>query len=73
MAGGRNSLDNLIRPHQHRRRDRQAERLRGLEIDNKITFRRLLDRQIGRFGALENPIDGVTQMRRGATTRLPVA
>jgi len=28
-------LDNLIRPRQQRRRDRQAERFRGLEVDDQ--------------------------------------
>jgi hypothetical protein len=30
------SLDHLVRPQQHRRRDRQAERLGGLEVDDEL-------------------------------------
>ena len=37
-------LDHLIRPPQHRRRDRQTERLRGLEIDGELELGGLLDR-----------------------------
>jgi hypothetical protein len=37
-----------------RRRDRQAERLGGLQIDDELEGRRLLHRQIGRVGALQN-------------------
>jgi len=35
--------------------DRQPERLGGLEIDDQLERRWLLDRQIGGLGALENP------------------
>ena len=35
-------------------RDREAERLGGLEIDDQLEFGRLLDRQIGGLGALED-------------------
>ncbi len=38
-----------------RGRDSQAERLGGAEIDDQLERRRLLDRQIGRLGALEDP------------------
>ena len=34
-------LDDLVRPPQHRRRDRQPERLRGLEIDDQLELGRL--------------------------------
>jgi hypothetical protein len=37
---------------ENRLRDRQAERLSGLEIDYQLEFGRLLDRQVGRLGAL---------------------
>src|SRR5215831_16304267 len=48
------SLDHLISAGEDRRRDRQAERLCGVEIDNQLEPRRLLDRQIARLGALED-------------------
>jgi hypothetical protein len=45
-------LDDVVRPRQQRRRDREAERLRGLEVDDQLELRWLLDGEIGRFGAL---------------------
>jgi hypothetical protein len=47
-------LDHLVGGGQQRLRDGKAERLGGLEIDDEINFRNLLDRQIGRFFAFEN-------------------
>ena len=49
-------LDHLIRPLQERGRDRQAERLGGLEADHQLEFRRPLDGQIPRLGAFEDPV-----------------
>src|SRR2546427_9148096 len=40
--------DDLIRAQQQRGRDREAERLGRLEVDDEFEFRRLLDRKIGR-------------------------
>jgi hypothetical protein len=45
-------LDDLIRAHQHRRRDRQPERFGGLEVDRQLELGRQLNRQVPRFGAL---------------------
>ena len=39
---------------QHRGRHGEAERLGGLEIDHQLEYRRLLDRQIGGLGAIED-------------------
>ena len=39
---------------QDRLRDRQPERLRGLEIDHKLEFGRLLDGEIGWLRAIED-------------------
>src|SRR5437867_34802 len=44
------SFYDLVRPRQQRRRDRQPERLRGLEVDDEIELRRLLDGKIGGLG-----------------------
>src|SRR3989454_10765451 len=43
ISSGVTSPDHLIRPQQQRRRDRQAERLRGLEVDHQLELCRLLD------------------------------
>src|SRR5512134_3522916 len=40
-------FDDLIRPRQQRRRDREAKGLGGLEIDHELELGGLLDRQIG--------------------------
>src|SRR5260370_1239112 len=50
-------IDHLIRPLQQRRRDRQAEGLRGLEVDDQLELRGLLDREVGGLGAPENLVD----------------
>src|SRR6516225_5237820 len=48
------SFDDLVGEVEDRRRDRHAERLRGLKVDHQLEFCRLLDRQIGRLGAVED-------------------
>jgi hypothetical protein len=50
----RSLLDNLFGAHQHRLRHSEAERLGSLEVDDQLEFGRLLDRQIGRLGTLED-------------------
>src|SRR2546425_8792175 len=47
-------FDDVVRPPQHRRRDRQAERLRRLEVDDQLELRWLLDGQIAGLRTLEN-------------------
>jgi hypothetical protein len=49
-------LDHLVGACEQRGRDGEAERLRGLDIDDKLEFGRLFDRQIAGIGALENSI-----------------
>src|SRR6476661_8258013 len=51
------SLDDLIRPLQERRRDRQAEGLGGLEVDDQLELGRLLYREVSRLRALEDLVD----------------
>jgi hypothetical protein len=51
------SFDHLICAGEDRLRDRQAERLGGLEIDDQLEPRRALNRQVGRLGTSENPAD----------------
>ena len=45
-------LDDLVRPQQQRLRDRAPERLGGLEIDDQLELRGLLDWQVRRLGTL---------------------
>ncbi len=47
-------FNHLIRPLQERLRDRQADRLRGLEVDHQLELGGLLNREIGGLSALEN-------------------
>ena len=40
-----------------RGRDSEAERLGGLQVDDQLVFGRLLNREVGRTGALEDAVD----------------
>jgi hypothetical protein len=51
------SLDHFVGTQQQRLRDRQPERPRSLQIDDEVETRRLLDRQVGGLGTLEDPVD----------------
>ena len=44
----------MVRTRQHRLRDRQPQRLGGLEVDDQLEFGGLLDGQIRGFGSSEN-------------------
>src|SRR5262252_10945840 len=59
-------LDQLIRPLQHRRRERQAEGLGGLEVDDELELRGLLDRQVGGLG----PLEDLVHIDRGAAEQV---
>src|SRR5260370_10838853 len=47
-------FDHLVGLRQERARHGEPERLGGLEVDHQFEFGRLLDRQIGRLGAVED-------------------
>ena len=50
----RPSVDDLVCSQQHRWRDGEAERLRGPDVYDELELGRLLDWEVGRFGALED-------------------
>ena len=49
-------LDHLIGADQERRRNGEAQQFCSLAVDDQLKLRRLLDRQVGGFGALEDPV-----------------
>src|SRR6266481_7387933 len=51
------SLDHLIRPEQHRLRDRQADLLGGFQIDYKLKLHWLLHRQVCGLCTFEDLVD----------------
>src|SRR5262245_37679298 len=54
------SFDHPIRSHQHIRRDRQADLLRGFQIDDKLEFLWLLHREVGRLSSFQDLVDVVS-------------
>src|SRR5262249_50521808 len=50
-------LDHLVGGAEQCGRNGEAERVCGLEIDDKLEFGRLLDGQIAGIGALKNSVD----------------
>jgi hypothetical protein len=50
-------LDHLVGTAKQREREGDAERLGRLQVDDELDFGWLLDRQVGRLVALENPAD----------------
>jgi hypothetical protein len=62
-------LDDLVRPSEHRRRDREAEGPGRLEVDHQVEDGGLFDREIGGPCAFE---DSVNLTRRAPPDRLEV-
>jgi hypothetical protein len=53
------SFDHAIRPEEERRRNRQAEGLDRLRVDQQLESGGLLDRKVGGFRALGDPVQVV--------------
>src|SRR2546421_12523691 len=51
------SLDHLVGAQEEISTDRQSERSRCFEIDDKLEFGGLLNRQVGRLRAFQNLVD----------------
>jgi hypothetical protein len=64
-------FDHLVGPHQEQFRNCETERLGGLQIDDQRIFGRLLDRQVARLGALQDPIDIGRRLRSAAKGEKP--
>ena len=66
-------LNQLVRAQQQRLRDREAECLSCLAIDYQLELRRLQNRQIARFGAIENLAGVIAGLAIGFGKAWPVA
>ena len=47
-------MNDLIRPRQHIRRNRESDLFGGIQIDDELKFLRLLHREIGRLRAFQD-------------------
>src|SRR4249920_3398361 len=54
MATGETLSNHLIRPHQYIRRNRDADLLRGYQVNHELKLRGLFYWQVGGLGAFEN-------------------
>src|SRR5206468_10096504 len=63
------SLNHLVRPRQHAGGNRQADSLRGLEIDDELKLRRLFYRKVGRLSAFQN----LVHIRSGVAVQVVLA
>ena len=62
-GSGPSSLNQLIRSLEHQRRDRQAEGLGGLEVDDQLELRGLFDGQVGGLPALDDQLAPPPRLR----------
>jgi hypothetical protein len=65
-------LDNLVGEVEHARRDSEPERLGGLQVDDQLVFGRLLNREVGRIGAIEDTVDLERRLGKQLDTVEPV-
>src|SRR5262245_65994955 len=59
-------LEGFVRPNHDSLGNRQAELSGGRKVKDQLEFHRLLDRNVGRLGALENSVN----QRRGAPAEI---
>src|SRR6266487_2621002 len=57
ISAERSSLDHLVRAQQQRLRDREPERLGGLEVDHELELGRLFHGKLAGLRPLENLVD----------------
>ena len=55
-----NYLDDPVRPRQHTRRNRHADLLGRIQIDDELELLRLLDGKVGGLGAFQDLVDKVS-------------
>jgi hypothetical protein len=68
-----NSFDHLVGAGDKRRRNIDAEHLRGFEVDDELNFGRLHDWKVSRFLTLENPTGIDADLSRGARKARSIA
>src|SRR3954452_24152520 len=67
------SLDHLVGKREQRRGNCDTKRLRRFKVDNEFELGRLPNREIGRFGALENATNVGAAMLDGAAQAIAIA